>query len=124
MTFHLEDSSVTGATEIEAGVRGDGGAGEQGGRSVRRFTADSGSGRGRPSAFLAAGPGVGRGRRRTWMPDRKPGGKVEAHGFETNVPGIYAIGDLIEGPMLAHKAEEDGRCLRGRARRHGAKRAM
>jgi dihydrolipoamide dehydrogenase len=28
--------------------------------------------------------------------------------FETNVSGIYAIGDLIEGPMLAHKAEEDG----------------
>ncbi|MFO0927346.1 MAG: dihydrolipoyl dehydrogenase [Gemmataceae bacterium] len=28
--------------------------------------------------------------------------------FETNVPGIYAIGDLIHGPMLAHKAEEDG----------------
>jgi dihydrolipoamide dehydrogenase len=28
--------------------------------------------------------------------------------FETNVPGIYAIGDLIEGPMLAHKAEDDG----------------
>ena len=28
--------------------------------------------------------------------------------FMTNVPGVYAIGDLIEGPMLAHKAEEDG----------------
>jgi dihydrolipoamide dehydrogenase len=28
--------------------------------------------------------------------------------FQTNVPGIYAIGDLIPGPMLAHKAEEDG----------------
>jgi dihydrolipoamide dehydrogenase len=28
--------------------------------------------------------------------------------FQTNVPGIYAIGDLIAGPMLAHKAEEDG----------------
>jgi dihydrolipoamide dehydrogenase len=28
--------------------------------------------------------------------------------FETNVEGIYAIGDVIEGPMLAHKAEEDG----------------
>jgi dihydrolipoamide dehydrogenase len=24
------------------------------------------------------------------------------------VDGIYAIGDVIEGPMLAHKAEEDG----------------
>ncbi len=28
--------------------------------------------------------------------------------FQTNVAGVYAIGDLIEGPMLAHKAEEDG----------------
>ncbi len=28
--------------------------------------------------------------------------------FRTNVPGILAIGDVIAGPMLAHKAEEDG----------------
>ena len=28
--------------------------------------------------------------------------------FATSVPGIYAIGDLIRGPMLAHKAEEEG----------------
>lgn len=28
--------------------------------------------------------------------------------FKTNVPGIYAIGDVIDGPMLAHKAEEEG----------------
>lgn len=28
--------------------------------------------------------------------------------FETSVPGIYAIGDVISGPMLAHKAEEEG----------------
>ncbi|KAH9602384.1 hypothetical protein KSS87_016832 [Heliosperma pusillum] len=28
--------------------------------------------------------------------------------FASNVPGIYAIGDVIPGPMLAHKAEEDG----------------
>ncbi len=27
--------------------------------------------------------------------------------FETTLPGIYAIGDLIHGPMLAHKAEEE-----------------
>ena len=32
---------------------------------------------------------------------------VDAH-FQTNVPGIFAIGDVIAGPMLAHKAEEDG----------------
>jgi dihydrolipoamide dehydrogenase len=28
--------------------------------------------------------------------------------FQTNVPGIYAIGDAIRGPMLAHKAEDEG----------------
>ncbi|KAI3696575.1 hypothetical protein L6452_28959 [Arctium lappa] len=28
--------------------------------------------------------------------------------FSTNVKGVYAIGDVIPGPMLAHKAEEDG----------------
>ncbi len=33
--------------------------------------------------------------------------RVDAH-WETNVLGIYAIGDAIAGPMLAHKAEEEG----------------
>ncbi|MEP7072112.1 MAG: dihydrolipoyl dehydrogenase [Verrucomicrobiota bacterium] len=33
--------------------------------------------------------------------------KVDTH-FRTNVEGIYAIGDVIAGPMLAHKAEEEG----------------
>ena len=33
--------------------------------------------------------------------------QVDAH-FQTNVPGIYAIGDCIPGPMLAHKAEDEG----------------
>lgn len=32
---------------------------------------------------------------------------VDAH-FQTSVPGIYAIGDVIGGAMLAHKAEEEG----------------
>jgi dihydrolipoyl dehydrogenase len=32
---------------------------------------------------------------------------VDAH-YTTSVPGIYAIGDVIAGPMLAHKAEEEG----------------
>lgn len=31
-----------------------------------------------------------------------------SHDFSTNVPGIWAIGDVIEGPMLAHKAEDEG----------------
>jgi dihydrolipoamide dehydrogenase len=36
-------------------------------------------------------------------------GRIETnHHFETNVKGIYAIGDVIAGPMLAHKAEEEG----------------
>jgi dihydrolipoamide dehydrogenase len=30
------------------------------------------------------------------------------HHFATNVAGIYAIGDVIAGPMLAHKAEDEG----------------
>jgi dihydrolipoyl dehydrogenase len=33
---------------------------------------------------------------------------VVADDFATNVPGIYAIGDAIGGPMLAHKASEEG----------------
>ena len=36
--------------------------------------------------------------------------KTDAH-FATNVAGIYAIGDVIAGPMLAHKAEEEGVAL-------------
>ncbi|MCE9500969.1 MAG: dihydrolipoyl dehydrogenase [Leptospira sp.] len=34
--------------------------------------------------------------------------EVNPHTYETNIPGIYAIGDVIDGPMLAHKAEEEG----------------
>ncbi|MCU0905814.1 MAG: dihydrolipoyl dehydrogenase [Tabrizicola sp.] len=33
--------------------------------------------------------------------------KTDAH-FATNIPGLYAIGDAIAGPMLAHKAEDEG----------------
>jgi dihydrolipoamide dehydrogenase len=32
-------------------------------------------------------------------------------GFATNIPGIYAIGDAVRGPMLAHKAMDDGVAL-------------
>lgn len=36
-------------------------------------------------------------------------GRVEIDGhFQTNVTGIYAIGDVVRGPMLAHKAEDEG----------------
>ena len=34
--------------------------------------------------------------------------KIEAGTYQTSKPGIYAIGDIIEGPMLAHRAEEEG----------------
>jgi len=36
-------------------------------------------------------------------------GQIETgHDFQTAVPGIWAIGDVIPGPMLAHKAEDEG----------------
>ncbi|WP_227268946.1 dihydrolipoyl dehydrogenase [Roseobacter weihaiensis] len=36
-------------------------------------------------------------------------GQIEVNDkWETSVPGIYAIGDVIDGPMLAHKAEDEG----------------
>src|SRR5690606_30657586 len=36
-------------------------------------------------------------------------GRITVNGkFESNVTGIYAIGDVIAGPMLAHKAEDEG----------------
>lgn len=37
-------------------------------------------------------------------------GKIQVNPltYETSVPGIHAIGDIIDGPMLAHKAEEEG----------------
>ena len=34
-------------------------------------------------------------------------GVISTNHFQTNVPGIWAIGDCIHGPMLAHKAEDD-----------------
>ena len=38
-----------------------------------------------------------------------PKGRVVVNeSYETRVPGIFAIGDVIAGPMLAHKAEEEG----------------
>ena len=46
-------------------------------------------------------------------------GKVKTDGhWQTNIKGIYAIGDVIDGPMLAHKAEDEGH-----ARRRGSGRA-
>jgi dihydrolipoamide dehydrogenase len=40
--------------------------------------------------------------------------------WRTNIPGIYAIGDCIDGPMLAHKAEDEGMaCAEVIAGKHG-----
>ncbi len=41
----------------------------------------------------------------------KQGRIVTDNHFKTNVPGIFAIGDVTDGPMLAHKAEEEGVAL-------------
>jgi dihydrolipoamide dehydrogenase len=38
----------------------------------------------------------------------KPGRVLIDKNFETTCPGIFAIGDIVDGPMLAHKAEEEG----------------
>jgi len=35
-------------------------------------------------------------------------GKVQVNHWKTSVDGIWALGDVIDGPMLAHKAEEEG----------------
>ncbi len=39
------------------------------------------------------------------VPDKR--GVIETDHFKTSAPGVWAIGDAIHGPMLAHKAEED-----------------
>jgi len=45
--------------------------------------------------------------------------KIDKH-FKTNVEGIYAIGDVVAGPMLAHKAEDEGiACVEGIAGKDG-----
>eukprot|EP00298_Acanthocystis_sp_HF-20_P021194 c27399_g1_i1.p1 GENE.c27399_g1_i1~~c27399_g1_i1.p1 ORF type:complete len:511 (+),score=298.83 c27399_g1_i1:31-1533(+) len=45
---------------------------------------------------------------------------VDHKTFQSNIPGVYAIGDVIDGPMLAHKAEEDGiACVEGIAGKGG-----
>jgi len=39
------------------------------------------------------------------VPDKR--GVIDTDHFRTSAPGVWAIGDVIHGPMLAHKAEED-----------------
>ena len=44
---------------------------------------------------------------------------IDGH-FATNLPGVFAIGDVVAGPMLAHKAEEEGvACVENIAGKHG-----
>src|SRR5436305_9529625 len=51
--------------------------------------------------------------------DEKKRIKVDKH-FKTKVDGVYAIGDVIAGPMLAHKAEDEGiACVEGIAGKDG-----
>ena len=40
-----------------------------------------------------------------------PRGQIKTDHFATNIPGLYALGDAIVGPMLAHKAEDEGMAL-------------
>tara|TARA_R110002074_G_C12530968_1_gene664908 strand:+ start:1530 stop:2918 length:1389 start_codon:yes stop_codon:yes gene_type:complete len=41
--------------------------------------------------------------------EKEPRGQIRINGqFATNIPGVYAIGDAVVGPMLAHKAEDEG----------------
>lgn len=53
------------------------------------------------------------------MPNNR--GQIEINArFETGVEGIYAVGDVVPGPMLAHKAEEEGiACVEMIATGHG-----
>jgi dihydrolipoamide dehydrogenase len=43
--------------------------------------------------------------------DSRTGRIAVSYSYQTNVPGVYAIGDAIAGPMLAHKAQEEGVAL-------------
>ena len=47
------------------------------------------------------------------------GGKIPQNHWKTSVEGIWAVGDVIDGPMLAHKAEEEGaavaECIAGQS---------
>jgi dihydrolipoamide dehydrogenase len=42
------------------------------------------------------------------QPDARTGQVAVDENYRTNVPGVYALGDLTAGPMLAHKAEDEG----------------
>jgi dihydrolipoamide dehydrogenase len=52
--------------------------------------------------------------------EERSGRVVVDDSYQTSVPGVYAIGDLIQGPMLAHKAMEEGAVLAERLAGHAA----
>jgi dihydrolipoamide dehydrogenase len=99
MTFHLETkvtSAVTMGGQVVVKAEGKGGPAQFQGDKVlvsvgrRPFTAGLG--------LQEAGVTV----------EERTGRVPVDENYQTNVPGVYAIGDLIQGPMLAHKAEDDG----------------
>ncbi|MGY4366511.1 dihydrolipoamide dehydrogenase [Bradyrhizobium sp. LB1.3] len=49
--------------------------------------------------------------------------QIDPH-FATSVKGVYAIGDVVAGPMLAHKAEDEGVAVAGDHRRAGRSREL
>jgi dihydrolipoamide dehydrogenase len=99
LTFHL-DTKVTAAST-------------QGGRVIVNATSKGQDVLFQGDKVLVA---VGRKPYTTGLGLEEAGVKVSPQGgripvdedFQTNVPGIYAIGDLIDGPMLAHKAQDEG----------------
>ena len=102
MKFRL-GTKVTGARKGNDGVTLTHRAGEgrrRGGTEGRHRAAVD-----RPPAYTD-----GSARRAGVALDERGRVKTDAH-YATNVPGIYAIGDVIAGPMLAHKAEDEGVAL-------------
>ena len=95
-------TKVTGAQGGRRRRQPDGGAGQgrRGGNPDRRHRAAGD----RPPA-VHRGPGPGRSGRRAGRPRAR---RQPTTHYATNVPGIYAIGDVIAGPMLAHKGEDEG----------------
>jgi dihydrolipoamide dehydrogenase len=100
MQFHLE-TKVTGA-EVENGQVVVSTEGKEG--SKQTFTGDK--------VLVAVGrrpytDGLGLEEAGVNL-DKKSGRIIVDKQFQTSAKGIYALGDLIEGPMLAHKASEEG----------------
>lgn len=80
-----------------------------------RLLLETGDGRQEESEFEKVLVAVGRKPLVRGLGLEEPGIRLDKRGFvmvdedyRTNVPGVYAIGDLIAGPMLAHKASAEG----------------